>query len=68
LNLSGWRVTAATPERGRRRKLPAIIYSSFMSENRRELTTTVGIVGIAKTVAPQWLAITDENYRKRPAA
>ena len=30
--------------------------------------TPVGIVGTPKTVAPQRLAITNENHRKRPAA
>ena len=45
----------------------AIVYSSFMTENRRESMTPVGIVGTPKTVAPQRLAITNENHRKRPA-
>src|SRR6516164_1555829 len=39
-----------------------------MTENRRESMTPVGIVGTPKTVAPQRLAITNENHRKRPAA
>src|SRR6516162_10817578 len=38
-----------------------------MTENRRESMTPVGIVGTPKTVAPQRLAITNENHRKRPA-
>jgi hypothetical protein len=44
----------------------AIVYSPFMTENRRELPTTVGIVGIAKTVALHRLAMTRENHQKRP--
>src|SRR5271157_3273028 len=39
-----------------------------MSGNQRELATTVGIIGMPKTVARQRLATTNENHRKRPAA
>ncbi len=39
-----------------------------MSGNQRELTTTVGIIGMPETVARQRLATTNENHRKRPAA
>jgi hypothetical protein len=57
-------------ERGQRdgavRRAASWLEPPFMSENRRELPTTVGIVGIAKTVALHRLAMTRENHQKRP--
>jgi hypothetical protein len=44
-----------------------IAYPPFMTENHRELPTTVGLAGIPKAVAPQRLVITSENHQGSPS-
>ena len=43
----------------------AIAYSPLMAKTQRESARTVGMVGVARTGAPQRLAITRENSQKR---
>jgi hypothetical protein len=44
-----------------------IVYSSLMTENRRELLTKVDAVEARKPIAGQRLATTIATYRKHPA-